>query len=64
MTVSTDSDKQVGGAGESVHRAELSNSLPKDTLGKIGAALLEHVKKFPDVFKVIHESKLPQRDDL
>ena len=64
MTASTDSDKQVGGAGSGASAASLSNSLPKDTLGKIGAALLEHVKKFPDVFKVIHESKLPQRDDL
>jgi len=64
MDTSIKIEKQVAGADEARSGAELSNFLPEYRQSKIKAALSEHVKKFPDVFKVIYEPKLPQRDDL
>lgn len=57
-------EEKVAGAGEVQEAPKLSNSFPQITFGRIGAALIEHFHKYPDVFKVIPRSKLPMRDDL
>ena len=64
MDIYTKNECEVAGAGGERGALNSGNSLPKDMLGKIGAALSAHFKKYPDVFKVVYPSKLPQRDDL
>jgi hypothetical protein len=63
-TLSNTKNEKLAGAGEHESVLDTGYSLYKADLGMIGAALLEHVKKYPDVFKVIEDPKLPQRDDL
>jgi hypothetical protein len=59
MTSYTD----IEAAAEPQSITACKSTFPKETLGKLGAALSEHLKKYPDMLSK-HAFDRPKREDL